>query len=51
LIGRAFGFEVTRIAAREELEKLPGIIAKPGQQFVIVETSLDAVRPEGSEGS
>jgi acetolactate synthase I/II/III large subunit len=51
LIGRAFGFEVTRIATREELEKLPGIIAKPGPQFVIVETSLDAVRPEGSEGS
>jgi len=51
LIGRAFGFEVTRIAKREELEALPGIIARPSPQFVIVETSLDAVRPGGNDGS
>jgi len=45
LIGRAFGFEVTRIASRGELEALPAILARPGPQFVIVETSMDAVRP------
>jgi len=45
LIGRAFGFEVTRIKSRQQLDGLPGIIAKPGPQFVIVETSLAAVRP------
>ena len=45
LIGRAFGFEVTRIKSRQQLDGLPGIIAKPGPQFVIVETSLGAVRP------
>jgi acetolactate synthase I/II/III large subunit len=50
LIGRAFGFEVTRIATREELEMLPGIIARQGPQFVIVETSLNAVRPGKNEG-
>jgi acetolactate synthase-1/2/3 large subunit len=50
LIGRAFGFEVTRIASRTELVALPEIIARPGPQFVIVETSLDAVRPGKSEG-
>jgi len=51
LIGRAFGFEVTRIATREELEALPEIIARPGPQFVIVATSLDAVRPGRSDAS
>lgn len=45
LIGRAFGFEVTRIDSHRELETLPGILAKDGPQFVIVQTSLDAVRP------
>jgi len=46
LIGRAFGFEVTRIESRLELEGLPGILARDGPQFVIVQTSLDAVRPK-----
>src|ERR1700719_1267782 len=45
LIGRAFGFEVTRIASRGELEALPALLARPGPQFMIVETSMDAVRP------
>jgi len=45
MIGAAFGFAVTRILARNELEALPAILARPGPQFVIVETSLDAVRP------
>jgi acetolactate synthase I/II/III large subunit len=50
LIGRAFGFEVTRIASRGELQALPAIIARPGPQFVIVKTSLDAVRPGRTAG-
>ena len=45
LIGRAFGFATTRISSRLELGALPDLIAAPGPQFVIVETSLDAVRP------
>jgi acetolactate synthase I/II/III large subunit len=44
LIGRAFGFEVTRIKSRGTLDVLPEIIAREGPQFVIVETSMDAVR-------
>jgi acetolactate synthase-1/2/3 large subunit len=51
LIGQAFGFEATRISTMAELAALPGIIAKPGPQFVIVETSIDAVRPRGSRDS
>jgi acetolactate synthase I/II/III large subunit len=50
LIGRAFGFEVTRISARKELKDLPEIIKRPGPQFVIVETSLNAVRPGRNVG-
>jgi acetolactate synthase I/II/III large subunit len=46
LIGRAFGFEVTRIGSRRELESLPATLATPGPQFVIVETSMHAVRPK-----
>jgi len=45
LIGRAFGFEVTRIKSRQQLDGLPKILAKDGPQFVIIETSMDAVRP------
>jgi acetolactate synthase I/II/III large subunit len=47
MIGAAFGFAVTRILSRKELHALPAILARPGPQFVIVETSLDAVRPRG----
>jgi acetolactate synthase I/II/III large subunit len=46
MIGAAFGFAVTRILSRKELDALPAILARPGPQFVIVETSLDAVRPK-----
>jgi acetolactate synthase-1/2/3 large subunit len=49
LIGRAFGFEVTRIKSCRDLADLPRILAKDGPQFVIIETSLDAVRPRRKE--
>jgi acetolactate synthase I/II/III large subunit len=45
MIGAAYGFEVTHILSRDEFAALPAILARPGPQFVIVETSLDAVRP------
>jgi acetolactate synthase I/II/III large subunit len=45
MIGAAYGFEVTHILSRDELAALPAILTRPGPQFVIVETSLDAVRP------
>jgi thiamine pyrophosphate-dependent acetolactate synthase large subunit-like protein len=46
LIGQAFGFETTRIRSRAELDALPRLLAAPGPQFVVVETNLDAVRPQ-----
>jgi acetolactate synthase-1/2/3 large subunit len=48
LIGQAFGFATTRIRSRAELDALPALLAAPGPQFVVVETSLDAVRPQRS---
>ena len=46
LIGQAFGFEVTRIGKPQELEALAGILARPGPDFVIVETSVAAILPK-----
>jgi acetolactate synthase I/II/III large subunit len=46
MIGASYGFEVTRILSRDELAALPAILARPGPQFVIIETSLDAVQPK-----
>jgi acetolactate synthase I/II/III large subunit len=46
MIGAAFRFQVTRILSAADLKALPAILAQPGPQFVIVETSLDAVRPK-----
>jgi acetolactate synthase-1/2/3 large subunit len=46
LIGRAFGYDVTRIDHADDLALLPAILARPGPQFVIVKTSLQAVLPQ-----
>ena len=45
LIGRAFGFGVTRIRAAAELKNLPAILARPGPEFVVVDTSVAAILP------
>lgn len=45
LIGAAFGFAVTRLDEPADLAQLPEILARPGPQFVIVRTSLQAVLP------
>jgi acetolactate synthase-1/2/3 large subunit len=45
LIGRAFGFAVTRLRAERDLDLLPQILAAPGPQFAIVDTSVKAVLP------
>jgi acetolactate synthase-1/2/3 large subunit len=45
LIGRAFGFNVTRLRTVADLTMLPGILAKPGPEFVIVDTSVKAILP------
>ncbi len=46
LIGRAFGFNVTRISANEDLRCLPEILARSGPELVVVATSIKAVLPE-----
>lgn len=46
LIGRAFGFNVTRIRSCEDLKCLPQILARSGPEFVVVDTSVKAVLPE-----
>jgi acetolactate synthase-1/2/3 large subunit len=45
LIGRAFGFGVTRIRTAAELKSLPAILARPGPEFVVVDTSVAAILP------
>lgn len=45
LIGRAFGLAVTRLRTLVDLDTLPAILASPGPQFVIVDTSVKAVLP------
>jgi acetolactate synthase I/II/III large subunit len=45
LIGRAFGFGVSRIRTASEVAALPAILARPGPQFIIVETSVQAILP------
>lgn len=41
MIGRAYGFNVTRINAVRELDKLPGIVKSQGPEFVVVTTSIE----------
>ncbi len=45
LIGRAFGLAVTRLKTVADLDRLPAILSSPGPQFVVVDTSVDAVLP------
>lgn len=43
LIGRAYGFPVTRISTRAGLGLLPGIVRASGPQFVVVDSSVKAI--------
>jgi acetolactate synthase-1/2/3 large subunit len=51
LIGRAFGFGVTRIRAVSELDELLAALARPGPDFVVVDTSVKAVLPKTGAGT
>ena len=46
LLGRAFGCTVTRIRSSGDLVSLPEVLARPGLELVIVDTSVKAVMPE-----
>ena len=45
-VGRAYGCETVRIGSLEELDRLPAILARPGPQLVVVDTSVAAVLPK-----
>ena len=42
-MGRAYRCEVTRISTEEDLARLPALLAAPGRQFIVVDTSVEAV--------
>jgi acetolactate synthase I/II/III large subunit len=46
LFGRAFGCNVTRIRTTDDLAALPQILARPGLELVVVDTSLEAALQE-----
>lgn len=45
LIGQAYGFEVHRIRNESEVGRIPGLLASAGPQFIIVDTSVQAILP------
>jgi len=45
LIGRAFGFAVTRINGIDQLERLSAALAADGPQLIVVRSSVDAILP------
>jgi acetolactate synthase-1/2/3 large subunit len=45
LIGRAYGFATTRIGKVDQLARLPALLAAPGPQLIIVDTSVAAIMP------
>jgi acetolactate synthase-1/2/3 large subunit len=49
LIGKAYGSGVTRISARAEMSKIPDLIRAPGPQFIVVDTSVEAILPKPAE--
>lgn len=51
LIGRAFGFKVTRIRSMADLAGLPEVLARTGPELVIVDTSVKAVLPVAAAAS
>lgn len=49
-IGAAYGLRVSRIASRADLGILPSVLASPGPEFVVVDTSVAAVLPRNTGG-
>ncbi len=51
LIGRAFGFNVTRISEVQQLDRLPAILESREPEFVVVSTSMKELLPSRSSDS
>lgn len=49
LMGRAYGGAFTRISSRADLAKIPDVLAAPGPQFVLVDTSVKAILPQPAQ--
>jgi acetolactate synthase I/II/III large subunit len=43
LIGKAYGCAVTRISRRDEVDRIPQLLRAPGPQFIVVDTSVQAI--------
>jgi acetolactate synthase-1/2/3 large subunit len=50
LIGQAYGCAVTRISDKAQLSRLPGLLRAPGPQFIVVDTSVNAIVPRPTNG-
>ena len=48
LLGRAFGFPVTRIRHERELDCLPALLGGEGPAFIVVDSSLAAILPKSA---
>lgn len=46
LIGRAYGLTVTRIRTTAEVPQIADLLAAPGPQFIVVDTSVKAILPK-----
>ena len=46
LIGQAYGFATTRISDIAQLPQLADVLKRPGPQFVVVDTSVQAILPK-----
>jgi acetolactate synthase-1/2/3 large subunit len=44
-IGKAYGCAVTRISTRDQLDHIPRLLRVPGPQFIVVDTSVQAIIP------
>jgi acetolactate synthase-1/2/3 large subunit len=49
LIGEAYGFAVTRVSTYAGLSRVPDLIHAPGPQFIVIDTSVQAILPKPAE--
>ena len=51
MIGRAYGFNVTRISEVQQLDGLPAILESREPEFIVVSTSVKAILPKTASAS
>ncbi len=51
MIGRAYGFNVTRISEVQQLDGLPAILKSGEPEFIVVSTSVKAILPKTASAS